>query len=219
MKRIFLSGGGGASDSIYLDKKFVSVLDLDEPLIYIPVAMTSKPYEECYTWFQSIFPPLGVKKIEMLVDLRHINKKILDNSTGIYIGGGDTIKLLREVHQSNFDQYLINYIKRGNPVYGGSAGAIILGKDIRTAPEARDLDENNSMGLNILSGYSVYCHYDPSQNIKNIQRNLKHSLIAIPERSGVYIEGRDLEVLGFEPICIIMDKEEIILRPGKKYTL
>jgi dipeptidase E len=219
MKRIFLSGGGGASDSIYLDKKFVSLLNLDEPLIYIPVAMMSKPYEKCYSWFESVFTPLGVKKIKMLTDLQQINKKMLDDSAGIYIGGGNTVKLLNEVRQSNFDRYLVNYINRGKPVYGGSAGAIILGKDVRTAPEARELDEKNSAGLNILFGYSVYCHYDPSQNIKNIQRRLKHPLIAIPEKSGVYIEGGDLEVFGFEPIRIIMDKEEIIVRPGTKYTV
>jgi dipeptidase E len=217
MKRIFLGGGGGALDSVYLDKKFASLLDPDKPLIYIPVAMTSKPYEKCYDWFQSVFLPLGIKKIEMLTNLMSIDSKRLDSSAGIYIGGGDTVKLLKEIRQSNFDKYLMKYIKKGKPVYGGSAGAIILGLDVRTAPEAQNLNENEAKGINVIFGYSVYPHYNPSKvNVIEISKKYKCPIIAIPERSGAYIEGSILEVIGFESLYLTRENELISLAPGQK---
>jgi len=50
----------------------------------------------------------------------------------IYIGGGNTFKLLKELKESGFDKELLKFIKEGKPVYGGSAGALILGKNILT---------------------------------------------------------------------------------------
>jgi dipeptidase E len=219
-EKIFLAGGGGASDSIHLDKKFVSLLNLDKPLIYIPIAMISKPYEECYAWFKSVFLPLGVKKIEMLTNLVDINEKKIDDSAGIYIGGGDTVKLLKEIRKSKFDKYLIDYIKQGKPVYGGSAGAIVLGFDIRTAPEAQNLDEKEAKGINAIFGYSVYAHYNPSKvDIMEISKKYKTPIIAIPERSGAYIEGRKIEAVGFEPLYLTTENEIVSLSPGQKFEL
>ncbi|MGQ9468692.1 MAG: Type 1 glutamine amidotransferase-like domain-containing protein [Nitrososphaerales archaeon] len=203
MKRIFLSGGGGALDSIYLDKKFASLSDRNKPLIYVPIAMKTKPYKECYAWFRSVFLPLGIKKFEMLTNLIGIDNRKLDSSAGIYIGGGDTVKLLKEIRQSNFDKYLTNYIKKGKPVYGGSAGAIIFGLDVRTAPEAQNSNENEAKGLNAIFGYSVCTHYNPFKvDIMKIYKRYKCPIIAIPERSGAYIKGKVLEVVGFEPLYL-----------------
>ncbi|MEM2661609.1 MAG: Type 1 glutamine amidotransferase-like domain-containing protein [Nitrososphaeria archaeon] len=220
MRRIFLGGGGSASDSIYLDKKFVSELDLDKPLIYIPIAMVSKPYKECYIWFQSVFSSLGIKKIEMLTNLRSVDEEKLNNSAGIYIGGGDTVKLLREVYKSGFDRYLINYINKDKPVYGGSAGAIILGLDVRTAPEAQNLSENEAKGLNAIFGYSVYAHYTPSKvNLMKISKKCGCPIIGIPERSGAYIKDDILEVVGFEPLYLAREDGLVSLNPGQKLKL
>jgi len=43
----------------------------------------------------------------------------------VYIGGGDTFKLLKLIRESGFDEKLLRYYKSGGAIYGGSAGAII----------------------------------------------------------------------------------------------
>jgi dipeptidase E len=220
MKKIFLGGGGGALDSVYLDRKFVSEIDKNKYLIYIPVAMKSKPYEECYKWFDSVFSPLGVKKIRMLTDLNDINDEILFESSGIYIGGGSTVKLLKEVRQSGFEDRLSEYIISGKPVYGGSAGAILLGADIRTSPEATNLRATESLGMNILSGYSVYAHYNLSNvKIEEILEKYKIPIIFIPERSGVYIQDEIIECIGFENVHIAAESRIVSLHPKQKLRL
>ena len=129
---IFLAGGGSAEDSRLLDERFVNIIDHTKPLVYIPNAMKSRPYKSCLEWFRSVMTPLGVTNIEMWDDLQV--RYPVTSIAGIYIGGGDTAKLLKELRVSSFSDYLLEVADTGVPLYGGSAGAIILGEDIRTAP-------------------------------------------------------------------------------------
>lgn len=46
--KLFLGGGGGGTDSIELDKKFVASLNLSKPLLYIPIATNTSKYPLCY---------------------------------------------------------------------------------------------------------------------------------------------------------------------------
>jgi len=220
MTKIFLGGGGSESDSLYLDKRFVSMLDLEKPVFYIPVAMKSRPYSECLEWFTSIMSPLGVKKIEMITNLEKVNENELNSSCGIYIGGGDTTKLITEIHKSGFDKRLLSYINTERPTYGGSAGAIILGADVRTAPESKDLDDITAKGLNVLSGYSVHAHYDARKvNIQQLFEKNKQPIIAISEHTGVYVENNLLEVIGSEDVKLINNKGITAIKPGRKVQL
>lgn len=124
-KHIFLAGGGNADESKSLDERFVKLLNLTKPLVYIPNAMRSKPYQACLQWFRSLMEPLGIAAIEMWDDLRP--HRSTGEIAGVYIGGGNTVKLLREIHTAGFDDYLREVVLKGIPLYGGSAGAIILG--------------------------------------------------------------------------------------------
>ena len=129
--------GGNAEDSRLLDAQFVMTLHPAKPVVYVPNATRSRPYQSCLAWFRSVMAVHGVVAIEMWDDLkpRHAASDI----AGVYIGGGDTAKLLLEIRESGFDMYLHEVVSNGIPIYGGSAGAIILGKDIRTTPEAKNL--------------------------------------------------------------------------------
>ncbi|MFH1752181.1 MAG: Type 1 glutamine amidotransferase-like domain-containing protein, partial [archaeon] len=113
--------------------------------------------------------------------------------------------------QSSFDKLLINYINNGKPVYGGSAGAIIFGKDVRSSSEFKKATKKEARGLNVLFGYSVIPHY----NIKT-QTRFNQPLIAIPERSGVYLENKQVNVFGFEPSYLIKDNKVVRLTVNQK---
>jgi len=180
--------------------------------------MNNNKYPKCKEWINSVFNPLGVYKIEMLTNL----KQNFDSETfsGIYLGGGDTVKLMKEINDSHFNEYLFNSLSRGIPVYGGSAGAIILGKDIRTAPEAKGIDEKFSDGIDVLFGYSVFPHFNSKENINQIYEKNKLPLILLPENSGAYIQGNILTVYGFESIIIIdKNQKQHILKPNCSFKL
>lgn len=105
IRHIFLAGGGSAESSRLLDERFVEILDRAKPLVYIPNAMKSRSHQSCLEWFRSVMTPLGVTSIEMWDDLRPRHKE--NSIAGIYLGGGDTVKLLKELRTSGFDDYVV----------------------------------------------------------------------------------------------------------------
>ncbi len=212
MKKIFLAGGGDAKDSFYLDHRFSTELDPKKPLLYIPNAMEENKYDSALRWFVDTFRQFNIPKVQMEIDLRRCIRNYRDPS-GIYIGGGNTTRLLREIRNSGFDSYLTKLVSMGVPIYGGSAGAIILGETILTAPESQALDKISATGLNLLHGFSVYCHYDGEENLGQLCKKLKIKIIAIPERSGVYLSDNNIEIIGSEPIAIFNERKRTFIEP------
>lgn len=217
MKKIFLGGGGGENDSVELDKQFVSFLDVNKPLIYIPVAMKEEKYAGCQQWFTSVFYPLGVTLVEMRTDLRQELR--VDQVAGLYIGGGDTAKLWKELRNSGFDAILKQFIEQGVPIYGGSAGAIVLGKDIRSSSDGKNQVADTALALDVLCGHAVFCHLESLASAEAVQKELSLPIIALSERSGAYLQDQELEAVGFESVWILGENASIEIKPGSKYTL
>jgi len=203
MSKIFLSGGGDEKDSAQLDKEFASSLKPEGALLYIPVARDVKEYIKCLDWFKSVFEPLWKGEIRMLTDLG--KRKGLSDIGGIYIGGGSTIKLLDETNKTNFRSYLREAQAHDIPIYGGSAGAIVLGKSIKTDPE---ISNNNQLakGLDLLFGYSVVCHYQEKDKDRNTKLAREIGpLIVLSEKSGIILEKEVAVSLGTESFIITVD--------------
>lgn len=216
---IFLAGGGSAEASRLLDKRFVETLDHRKPLVYIPNAMKSRSYQSCLEWFRSVMTPLDLTKVEMWDDLRP--RCAATSIAGVYIGGGDTAKLLKELRAAGFNNYLLEVANAGVPLYGGSAGAIILGEDVRTAPEAKNLDASEAMGLKIVRGHSMVCHYNASEetSVLHLAQTFGHNILAIPEKAGGHLTSNVLTNYGIEPISIFQDGEVIGLEPNRSTSL
>jgi dipeptidase E len=100
MRNLFLAGGGSAEDSRELDDQFVTNLGRGESFAYVPVAMPSSRYPDNCRWIESVFLPLGVRQIAMWTSLEDKTLDLLRGVGGLYIGGGNTAKLLREVRSS-----------------------------------------------------------------------------------------------------------------------
>lgn len=198
---IFLSGGGECEDTAVLDSKYFSRLPNRAEILYIPIALNrdATRYKACYDWFSGCVSKHAKNKninITMLLQGEDIPE--LSKFTAIYIGGGNTFKLLTFFINNKLDKKLIKYIDDGGIFYGGSAGAIILGKDINTVKEENDNDYRYSKGLNMVGGLSVICHYQPKldEKISVSTEEIKTPIIAMPENSGIAIHPNSIEVIG-----------------------
>lgn len=194
--KIILSGGGDPKDVVPIDERFLAMIDLQKPVLYVPVAMEPEdhPYDECLSWFQSVYMPNGIKHIEMCTDLA--NASLDSRYSAVFIGGGNTFKLLRDIRTSHFDQQLLAYLQNGGLLYGGSAGAIICGKTIATAAH---LDENkvgltDLCGLNLLGGYDVFCHY--TQQDDAFLDQYAENLYILSEDAGLVCEDGVVSAVG-----------------------
>lgn len=203
--KLFLSGGGSGKDPIELDKKFVQALDTKKPVLYIPIAINTDkhPYPECLKWIRAIFQPLGFDNFIIWAenDLQVKTLKSFEQFGGIYIGGGNTFKLLKELKEFGTLEILKQLAGKDVPIYGGSAGAIILGRTITTAV---GYDENNInltdlSALDLVNGYEIWCHYSGSEEMKVKEYMGKYHLekvIAIPESAGLFVTESSIKVVG-----------------------
>jgi len=193
--KLLLSGGGDPENVIALDKLFVSMINVQETVLYIPVAWESdSTYAGCFNWFKGTYNPYGIMNIEMCANLNLITD--LSRYSAIFIGGGNTFKLLKEIKESRFDKKLMDYLNGGGFVYGGSAGAIIFGNTIKSAEYA---DDNNVgltdlSGLNLVGGSDVFCHYSIRDN--EFIMNYSNDLYVLYEESGLYINSNKIESIG-----------------------
>lgn len=216
MINIFLSGGGNEEQTEMIDKEFVKAIDHNKPLLYIPIAMQGEiPYEDCYKWINSVFRPLGITEIEMWTDLGDKYPEDLKKFSSIYIGGGNTFYLLNVLRETGFYNILKEFVDKKGIVYGGSAGAIIFGRDILTA---KHMDPNHTNlktfeGFNYIDNYSLWCHYETSNDsvIKEYVNKYGYSVIALPEEAGIVMNEGTLKVIGSSPAYIF--------RNGDKYVV
>ncbi|MDP2692508.1 MAG: Type 1 glutamine amidotransferase-like domain-containing protein [bacterium] len=218
---LFIAGGGNEIDSKKLDDLFVSTIKNREGrgIVYIPIAMEPHRFPQCLEWFTSVFKDRV--QIEMWTELKDKTKDDISKLGGIYIGGGDTVRLLQALQESGFDDVLTTYIKNGGIVYGGSAGAIILGQDIRTAPETEKYHLDNYAGLNVLGEYSVTCHFkqEETSHYQDISKRIASPIIALSEQSGVRISGANLEIVGNNSVFIISPTSVKIISPNQNIKI
>ncbi|MEA3378086.1 MAG: Type 1 glutamine amidotransferase-like domain-containing protein [Nanoarchaeota archaeon] len=223
--KVFLAGGGSEEQSYDVDKFFSQLVSR---VLYIPIAWNNVRENEDYKphlkWLSTTLGKFGVHDITLLTDLE--KNTDLENFDAIYIGGGNTFKLLNFIKKSDFDDKLKKFIEKGGIVYGGSAGALIFGNDINIALLGEDRDENNVnlkdlKGLNILKNIDFQVHFNESQinRHKNYIKQTKRNILAIPEESAILIEDKKCKVLGSKPVYFISKENSICFEIGSEFKI
>ena len=193
---LILSGGGDPEQVRPIDEFFAAHINKSQKVLYIPVAMEREvfTYEQCLDWFISTYDHFGIQNIEMLTDLQ--NAVIPTDTAAVFIGGGNTYKLLKELRESKFDQKLIAYLDNGGTVYGGSAGAMIFGRTIET--EMHTGSRNHGLadlsGLDQLNGYDLWCHYTSVDD--RFIDEYPHPLYILSEESGMIVQKGKITPIG-----------------------
>lgn len=205
---IFLCGGGSGEQTVEATRRFNDVIDHTKPLLYVPLAMKSELYPSCYEWIKGEMREVNIPSIEMVTSAEEITRKELKNYSAIFIGGGNTFKLLYELKVSGAFDQIKHYIEQDGIIFGGSAGAIIFGESL----ESCVLDDVNHVGLrdiagfDVLNGISLLCHYTnrteekdrkSTEYLTELSKRLK--VIALPEEDTIFVNGNKIEVIGTRP--------------------
>lgn len=217
--RLFLCGGGSGIKTKQAYVKFSGMIDMNKPLLYIPLAMKAERYDSCLEWISAELIPYGVDKIEMVCSIRELELKCLTDYSAIFIGGGNTFKLLYELKNTSCFEKINQYIHKDGIVFGGSAGAIIFGESIETCKYA-DKNEVHLLdcaGFDVLQGVSLLCHYTNQSKEKNeINREylltLNRRVYALPEEVTLYVTDDEVEVIGDSEYYFFENGEEKIIQ-------
>lgn len=210
--RLFLSGGG--NKAFELEKRFIKEIDVTKHMLYIPIAMyeNEHSYTDCYKWILNFYLPLQFNDIILTQNLNKIHPDDVPHLGSMHIGGGNTFKLLKELKETGFDRLIEMFLEADIPIIGGSAGAIIFGKDIKTAigmdQNKVKITEFNS--LDKLKGYDIWPHYTRNQDkriISHMKRHKIHKLIALQENAGIFVDDKKIEVIGKSSFVFIEDEK------------
>ena len=206
--RIFLNGGGDGDQTIEANKRLNDVIDHKKPLLYIPLAMEREMYPSCLEWIKGELRDVDITGIEMVTSAQEIADKDLSQYCAIFIGGGNTFKLLYELKISGAFEKIKTYIENDGVIFGGSAGAIIFGESL----ESCILDDTNEVGLkdirgfDVLNGISLLCHYTNRTEEKDneskqylLELSKQRKVIAFPEDDTLFINGDVVELIGERP--------------------
>lgn len=223
--RIYLSGGGNEKQSFPLDKFFFDTLPKNGRFLYIPIAIRGhKLYSTADVWMKGVteLHRRGDVQFETVDDLSKYNLESLKEFNGIYIGGGNTWSLIQELRSSGFASILFQYLEAGGDVYGGSAGAIILGKNIDTHDDENKVGLQDVSGFNLLANFSVACHFKDEQNqrFKTWAIHNHLPIICLSEETGLVIEKGVALCTGTKPCVIYLaDGTKRVVSPEKSFYL
>ncbi len=207
--KLFLCGGGDGSQTVAANKRFNEILDHTKPLLYVPLAIERENYPSCLEWIKNGLRHVDVPPaIEMVSSAEEITLKNLNGYSAVFIGGGNTFKLLYELKVSGAFEKIKAFIEGDGIVFGGSAGAIIFGESLE--PCAPD-DENevglrDISGFDVLHGVSLLCHYTNRTEEKDresteylLALSKRRKILALPEEDTLFLNGDTVEFIGTRP--------------------
>lgn len=221
---VFLGGGGNAAQSIVLDRAFAAKVGTG-PVVYWPMAMASHPdFATCEAWFRRTFEPLGVRDVDLWPSLRDRDLGDVAGAAGLYIGGGNTYHLLHALKSADALGAIRKLVEGGLPVYGGSAGAVVLGADISTVAgmDVNDIGITDVQGVDLLMGHSVWVHYEPSDRTEVESWSLQHGkteVLALAEDAGAIVEGSMVVSCGQTPARLLTPDTVVELEDGASLEL
>ena len=213
--KLILNGGGVGKQVESARKLLKSLIDNTKKILYIPLAWPDPTFNGCLEFMTGELSDVDKAGIDMVKTPEELMNKDFKEYACLYIGGGNTYKLLNCLKVSGAFEKIKKYLlEEDGIVYGGSAGAIIFGKDL----DSCNTDDENEVGLEdnsgfeMLNGYSLLCHYT-SRDAERTELSKKYLLelsktkpvYAIPEEDTIYVKDGDIRFLGDRPYYEFVD--------------
>lgn len=204
INKLFLGGGGDIDVSYAFDELFFCSLPPKACILYIPVAMatTMAKKEACFDWFSKLISNHSSNERDIDFSMWNSGDNLpnFHDYDAVYVGGGNTYRLLSVLKKTGMLDLLRKFIDDGGIYYGGSAGAIIAGKSLLTVGEENLENYSNHIGMGLINNISVFPHFSNSEEQRYIVQNIciNHALriAALPENSGFVVDGRKISVYG-----------------------
>jgi dipeptidase E len=200
MKRLFL-----ASSGLEYIKTFIGKKPSDVRMLFIP---TAGNLDEDVWWIdkdRDVLREMGFSITELDIENTDIDtmRRLINNADIVYVAGGNTFHLLKQLRHSGFDKILVDFINNGGLYAGASAGALIAGIDIApiaTIDEPEKVNElKSTQGLKLIDIIPIP-HYDmkertqPIDDIVNRYQST-YNLVTITDDQAIVVEGSDWRIV------------------------
>lgn len=196
---IYLGGGGSEHDE---SRVWDAAFHPGQRIVVWPQAQPAHRWAGTLSWVQTALTARGSSPDAVTLGTEALGPDHgLATADALVIPGGNTFTLLAHLRQHDLLPRVRAFLSRGGVVYGGSAGAVIMGRDVGVVegPAEEGLDENREgMGrdfldaLDALGGCVVFPHYDGGarweRHCGSWARERGVTVLGIPERGGLVVD-------------------------------
>jgi dipeptidase E len=155
---VYLGGGGSKDDEASL---WNELFQSGQRVLYLPFALPANEYERAEQWLNASLAPRGQFEVETWGSAADHTTHDLETFDVVFVGGGNTFDLLDHLDRHGLMKPLREFVASGGRLYGGSAGAVLLGADIAIAETAdpNDAGITDTHGLDLVGGLVVRPHF------------------------------------------------------------
>ena len=153
-------------------------------IAFVPfAAFDLKEYE------QRVARHFGQRGIAVTSVHRGDGARVLDDAEAIFVGGGNTFRLLYRLYESKLLGRIIERISAGVPYLGSSAGSIVAGPSLKTTKDMPVLEPESFAALGLVP-FHISPHYlDPDPSSRHMGETQEERILQ-------FLEENDGRVIG-----------------------
>lgn len=204
MHKLFLTSS--FSDVAEYFERFAGEKVKGKTVTFIPTASIPEDYKGYVDNDKQAFEQLGLLVDELDItnsSIQEIENK-LDKNNYIFISGGNTFYLLRELKKSGADRIIIDQINKGKLYIGTSAGSVVMSPNIEYVKKmddntkAPDLKDYQALGIVDFYPLPHYTNQPFKAAVEEIINDFNNQLKLLPISNTQVIEvkGNSYEIVG-----------------------
>ena len=209
MKKLFIASTSTVHGKSYLEYILPHLSDFFKgvnEILFIPYARPSGLTHNEYT----AVAKKGFEKININVKGIHEYTNQIDavnNAKGIFVGGGNTFLLLKQLYAHKLISTIKNVVENGVPYFGTSAGSVITGGTMQNTNDMPIVYPPSFDAFGFIN-FNLNCHYlDPDTNsthmgeTRETRINEYHiqnetSVLGLREGGWLQVEGKKVVLKG-----------------------
>ncbi|MFD6179107.1 MULTISPECIES: Type 1 glutamine amidotransferase-like domain-containing protein [unclassified Isoptericola] len=193
-------------------------------IVYWPFALPPATVPTADAWLRGGLSALGVPfELDTWESLAGRSPTELTTADVLFVGGGNTFRLLDHVRRHGFVPAVREFWRSGGDYYGGSAGAVLACESIAIAdghdpnePGLTDLD-----GLGLVEGATILPHFDVD-HLESAERWAhRHgtTVLGIPETVGLHCTSDGATVVGSGFLTVVSPSGVEHRAPGDRLAV
>ena len=188
MKRVLLISNSTLHGSGYLDHAESEIRDFlgdVKKVLFVPYALYDR--DAYTTTAQERFQKMGydLTSVHTATDPR---KAVMDTDV-VFIGGGNTFRLLKALYDSDLLEVIRDRVANGMPYIGSSAGANVAGPTIKTTKDMPIVQPPSFDALGLVP-FQISPHYlDPDPNSTHMGETQEERILQFLEENDTPVAG------------------------------